>query len=259
MKNLIFLITLIFFTNMATAQLAGNWKGDATDVAKNQKMQATLNLADNGTQITGKLSLFLNGVQDSEVDFQSYNRSSSSMALCQTNYNGYEIRVNLFETKGTMIMSVYLGEKNVMNGTFKRDNLSSKPTEKSSRSTESGAMNIDPAIVGVWKWDKYESRTKTTMFVAFKPDGTFEGYQNSFFSTGYGGGDTSASLETTNEPIPWLDKMNQAGGRWYTKNGSVWLKIPNERDTQFFYYQINGYEMIMNFGKGGTKTAERIQ
>jgi hypothetical protein len=242
MKKLFFI--LILLPSELLAQLAGEWAGQAMSVAQvSGQAKASVKVA--GNTVSGSFQTQMLGMIS--VSFQGQ-LSDINNATCVGYVDGQPSMYVILSREG--------GNLNVNLRTDASDYLYATLQPKV-RSRSTGSVNEN--IVGTWKVVKYENNTKTTMFWKISEDGSLDGYQNTFWMSGYDRQGRNIDSETSGEPIPFIEKIKQLGGRLYTKGANeVWLKARGEKDEKFFHYQITNDQLIMFLGNGIKNTGERV-
>jgi hypothetical protein len=231
MKKIFFLLMLL--PSELLAQLAGEWTGQASRKVVGNTVSGSFQ-----TQMVGMVSISFQG-QLSDVN----------NATCVGYVDGQPSLYVILSREGQNL--------NVNLRTDASDYLYATLQPKV-RSRGAGSVNEN--LVGTWKIVKYENKTKITMFWKITEDGTLDGYQNTFWMSGYDSRGRNIDSETSGEPIPFIEKFKQNGGRIYTKGANeVWYKIRGEKDAKFFHYQItNEQQLVMFLGNGVKNTGERV-
>lgn len=226
------------------AQLAGDWTGQAISVAQvSGQAKASIKVA--GNTVSGSFQTQMVGMIS--INFQGQ-LTDMNNATCVGYVDGQPSLYVILSKQGQVL--------NVNLRTDATDYLYATLQQKV-RLRSTGSVNDN--IVGTWKIIRYENNTKTTMFWKIAEDGTLDGYQNTFWMSGYDSRGRNIDSETSGEPIPFIEKLKQNGGRIYTKGANeVWLKVRGERDSKFFNYQISNNELVMYFPNGTKNTGERV-
>lgn len=235
---------LILIPCTLIAQLTGEWTGQAMSVAQ-VSGQAKAGVKVVGNTVSGSFHTQMNGMISIRFEGQL---TDINNATCIGYVDGQPDLYVILSREGQNL--------NVNLRTDASDYLYATLQPKV-RSRGVGSVNEN--LVGTWKVVKYENNTKTTMFWKIAEDGIFDGYQNTFWMSGYHSRGRNIDSETSGEPIPFIEKLKQSGGKIYTKGANeVWLKVRGERDSKIFNYQITNDQLVMFFGNGVKNTGERV-
>jgi hypothetical protein len=242
MKKILFL--LILLPSELLAQLAGEWTGQAMSVAQ-VSGQAKASIKVVGNTVSGSFQTQMVGMIS--ISFQGQ-LSDVNNATCVGYVDGQPSLYVILSRQGqTLGVNLRTDASDYLYATL----------QQKVRSHSTGSVNEN--LVGTWKIVKYENNTKTTMFWKIAENGTLEGYQNTFWMSGYDSRGRNIDSETSGEPIPFIEKLKQKDGRIYTKGANeVWLKVRGEGDAKFFNYQITNNQLVMFFGNGAKNTGEKV-
>lgn len=243
MKHLILLVVmLIHISFVTTAQLAGEWVGQAVSVAQ-LRGQAKTSVKVTGNKVSGTFQTQMDGMI--QINFEGQ-LTDINNATCIGYIDGSpELYVILSKQGQTLNVNLRNQTTNYLNATLSRKVAKTN-----------GIVNEN--IVGTWKIIDYTSSTKTTMFLQITEDGRLGGSQNSFFSTGYGRDNNNISGESNNEPIPFIQELNRQSARVYSKGpNQLWIKTNGQADRIFFDYQIVNGKLILPVN-GRRREGERV-
>lgn len=147
---------------------------------------------------------------------------------------------------GLVLGENILGVALKQNGqTFSTGILTKSDESFEPQSNNTTTSNLDPQLFGFWEGESVANSTRSKYMFIFLDGGLMNCMKSEFWVSGYGGSSTSFNSQSPMKQEPWATQIVNEGGRWYSKNGKIWIKTPNKSDYQLFNYQTNGYELIL--------------
>jgi hypothetical protein len=254
---------LLMFMLMASIQAmsqsinSGNYVGDCViSLLPNQKIPSTMSLTVTGNNVKGTMKVNANG---NEVTYQLNARLNDKVYEGKISEESGELDLKLVNLstlnpskKGIYFEAFHLGML-MLSGEFQKSNGTSPTPPKTAIAQKPskpviGAANLprDTRLVGVWERVRFSRvGVNNQKRIGFYEDGRMEVVTKTSAVT-YSGGYGTSFDEEWQQDAGVQNTMN-AGGRWFTKNGILYIKLADGREIPNTYYFVeNGGDGKIN-------------